>query len=135
MPSPSPAEIRAQLREIRFLDGLTDGDYHFLSSRIDPVSYASDALIFQEGSTRELFALITKGSVAIEKNAGAQPVRLTTFGTGQAIGEGLLLDDTAHGTTARTLEPTQTLVIRLAQLQEIIRERPTLYAALVARAA
>jgi aspartate ammonia-lyase len=135
MPSPSPAEIRVQLREIRFLDGLTDGDYHFLSSRIDPVSYASDALIFQEGAKRELFALITTGSVAIEKSAGAQPVRLTTFGAGQAIGEGLLLDDTAHGTTARTLEPTRALVIRLANIQEIIRERPTLYAGLVARAA
>ena len=135
MPSPTPAEIRAQLRVIRFLDGLTDGDYHFLSSRIDPVTYESDTLIFQEGGKRELFALITEGSVAIEKNAGAQPVRLTTFGAGQAIGEGLLLDDTSHGTSARTLEPTRVLVIRLSHLQEIIRERPTLYAALVARAA
>ena len=135
MPSPTPAEIRAQLREIRFLDGLTDGDYHFLSSRIEPVSYGSDTLIFQEGGKRELFALITEGSVAIEKSAGAQPVRLTTFGAGQAIGEGLLLDDTAHGTSARTLEPTRTLVIRLSQLEEIIKERPTLYAALVARSA
>jgi aspartate ammonia-lyase len=135
MSTPTPAAIRAQLREIRFLDGLTDGDYHFLSSRIEPVAFPGDALIFQEGATRELFALITEGSVAIEKHAGAHPVRLATFGAGQAIGEGLLLDDSAHGTSARTLEATRALVIRLSHLQEIIRERPTLYAGLVARAA
>jgi aspartate ammonia-lyase len=135
MLNPSPASIRAQLREIAFLDGLTDGDYHYLSSHVEPVVYACDDTVFQEGDPRTLFALITEGSVAIEKQAGGTPVRLATFGAGQAIGEGLLLDDDRHGTTARTLERTSAIVLRLAQLQEIIRERPTLYAALVTRAA
>src|SRR5687768_16603891 len=121
MPNASPAAVRAQLREIAFLNGLTDGDYHYLSSHIDPVSYACDDTVFQEGEPRALFALITAGAVAIEKQAGGAPVRLATFGAGQAIGEGLLLDDDLHGTTARTLEPTNVLVLRLPQLQEIIR--------------
>ena len=127
--------VRAQLREITFLDGLTDGDYHYLSSRVDAVTYPSDATIFEQGAKRQLFALITNGAVAIEKHAGGTHVRLATFGAGDAIGEGLLLDDDVHGTTARTLEETTVLMLRLAQLQEIIRERPTLYAALVTRAA
>jgi aspartate ammonia-lyase len=135
MPNASPATVRAQLREIAFLAGLTDGDYHYLSSHIDPVTYACDETIFQEGTARSLFALITDGSVAIEKHAGGTPLRLATFGAGQAIGEGLLLDDDIHGTTARTLETTKALVLRLPQLQAIISERPTLYAALVTRAA
>jgi aspartate ammonia-lyase len=135
MPNASPAAIRAQLREIAFLDGLTDGDYHYLSSHVDQVSYACDDTIFQQGEPRALFALIIDGAVAIEKQAGGAPQRLATFGAGQAIGEGLLLDDDRHGTTARTLQRTEALVVRLPQLQEIIRERPTLYAALVTRAA
>ena len=135
MPNASPATIRAQLREIAFLDGLTDGDYHFLSSHVDVVSYEANDTIFQEGNPRSLFALITEGAVAIEKHAGGTPVRLATFGAGQAVGEGLLLDDDIHGTTARTLERTSAIILRLPQLQEIIRERPTLYAALVTRAA
>ena len=135
MPNASPQQIRAHLREITFLDGLTDGDYHYLSSRVDQVSYPCDALIFEQGSARRLFALIISGAVAIEKHAGGTPMRLATFGAGEAIGEGLLLDDDTHGTTARTLEETTALILKLAQLQEIIRERPTLYAALVTRAA
>ena len=135
MPNASPSTVRAQLREIAFLDGLTDGDYHYLSLHIEPVAYGCDATIFEEGTPRALFALIIEGSVAIEKQAGGNPQRLATFGAGQAIGEGLLLDQDRHGTTARTLEATKALVLRLPQLQEIIRERPTLYAALVTRAA
>ena len=135
MPNASPQQIRAHLRAITFLDGLTDGDYHYLSSRVESVTFPSDAVIFEQGSKRRLFALIISGAVAIEKHAGGTPVRLATFGAGEAIGEGLLLDDDTHGTTARTLEETSALILRLAELQEIIRERPTLYAALVARAA
>src|SRR5687768_4464476 len=135
MPTASPPVVRALLREITFLDGLTDGDYHYLSSRVEPMTYPSDRLIFEQGGKRQLFALITRGAVSIEKHAGSTPVRLATFGAGEAIGEGLLLDDDIHGTTARTLEETEALVLRLEQLQEIIRERPTLYAGLVTRAA
>ncbi len=131
----SPPIVRAQLREIAFLNGLTDGDYHYLSSRLDSITYESDAMVFEQGARRELFALITDGAVAIEKHAGGTPIRLATFGAGEAIGEGLLLDDDIHGTTARTLERTSVLLLRVAQLQEIIRERPTLYAGLVTRAA
>ena len=135
MLNPSPPQIRTQLRGIGFLDGLTDGDYHYLSSRVEAVSFPADAIIFEQGSPRRLFALIDSGAVAIEKHAGGTPVRLATFGAGQAIGEGLLLDDDTHGTTARTLEETTALLLRATELKEIIRERPSLYAALVGRAA
>ena len=135
MTNASPPIIRAQLREVAFLDGLTDGDYHYLSSRVESATYPRDAAIFEQGQKRQLFALITSGSVSIEKQAGSTPMRLATFGAGEAIGEGLLLDDEVHGTTARVLEDTTALVLRIAQLKEIIRERPTLYAGLVTRAA
>ncbi len=135
MPNASPASIRAQLREIEFLTGITDGDYHYLSSRVKPVTYECDELLFQEGAARQHFALIIDGAVAIEKLSGGAPVRIATFGGGQAIGEGLLLDDSSHGTSARTLERTNALLLQLPELQEIIRERPTLYAGLVTRAA
>ena len=112
MANPSPAAVRAQLREITFLDGLTDGDYHYLSSHVDAVTYDCDDTVFQQGEARALFALIIDGAVAIEKQAGGAPQRLATFGAGQAIGEGLLLDDDRHGTTARTLQRTNALVLR-----------------------
>jgi aspartate ammonia-lyase len=133
----TPPEIRARLREMRFLDRLTDGDYHFLASHVVPVEFEPEHVIFREGQQRSRMHLLTAGSVAIEKSAGegAPPVRLATLGAGEAIGEGLLLDESIHGTTARALEQTRTLAISRDELREIISQRPTLYAALVGRAA
>jgi aspartate ammonia-lyase len=132
----SPASVRGELRSIEFLDGLTDTDLHFLSSRIKRESWAANDLLFEEGAPRTAFMLLTEGTVSIEKqHSSAAPVRLASFGAGDAIGEGLLLDETAHGTTGRALEPTSALVLRIDALKEIVRERPTLYAGLVAGAA
>ena len=58
-------------------------------------------MLFEEGSPREFLAIIVAGAVAIEKGQNGRPVRLVTLDAGQAVGEGLLLDDLPHGTSAR----------------------------------
>jgi len=133
----SPAEIRARLRALGFLAGITDGDFHLLAQRVQPVSFAPGDVIFAQGESRTRLVFIDRGSVAIEKSAGTDTpaMRLATLGAGDAIGEGLLLDESAHGTSAVALEPLDGYALTREGIREILRERPTLYAALVARAA
>src|SRR5690606_2180125 len=102
---------------------------------LKPVQFAPNALLFSEGDERRFFAIITSGTVAIEKHRDGRPVRLRTFGAGEAIGEGLLLEDDRHGTTGRALEQTEILALERSELKELIRDFPQLYAALVGRAA
>ena len=130
-------EIRAKLRELQFLDGLTDGDYHLLAQRVEAATFQPGEKLFAQGDARSRICFVVQGSVAIEKAAGAAapPVRLATLGAGEAIGEGLLLDESAHGTSAVALEPLDAFVLTAERVKDILRERPTLYAALVARAA
>ena len=127
--------IREQLRTLSFLDGLTDTALHQLSRLVQPMQFECDALLFTEGSERQRLALVVNGAVAIEKQLNGRPIRLATLGAGEAVGEGLLLDDSTHGTTARALTDTSALVLTREQVAEMIRETPTLYAALVGRAA
>src|SRR5512133_2735342 len=131
----TPPEIRAQLRGIAFLDGLTDGDFHYLGARVVAADFGVDELLFEEGQPRTRVVFLIDGSVAVEKHNAAATVRLATLGAGEAVGEGLLLDESPHGTSARTIEPTSALVLGAEALRELVREPPTLYAALVARAA
>ena len=127
---------RDDLRALAFLDGLTDTAVHQLARIVQPVEYECDSLLFEEGAPRSLLAFIVTGAVAIEKGkSAARPVRLATLGAGEAVGEGLLLDDSSHGTTARALVKTRAFVLTQAQVQDMLKETPTLYAALVARAA
>jgi aspartate ammonia-lyase len=127
--------IREHLRGSSFLTGLTDTAIHQLAKMVTKVSYAGNQLIFEEGGPREVAVIIHSGAVAIEKSVNGRPVRLVTLGPGDSVGEGLLLDETPHGTTARTLSPTEAYVITRERVQEMVKEHATLYAALVGRAA
>jgi aspartate ammonia-lyase len=127
--------IREQLRSLSFLEGLTDTALHQLSRLVKPAEYECDALLFTEGTERKLLAIVVSGAVAIEKQINGRPIRLATLGAGEGVGEGLLLDDSTHGTTARALTDTSVLEISREQVADMIRETPTLYAALVGRAA
>ena len=131
----SKTAIRDQLRGISFLDGLTDSAYHQLARLVTPVRFNTDELLFEEGAPRAFLAMLISGAVAIEKQMNGRPIRLVTFGAGEAVGEGLLLDDSKHGTSARALQTTEALVLRAETVPELLREYPQLYAALIGRAA
>src|SRR5919107_480113 len=127
--------LREQLRGLAFLDGLTDTALHQLSHVVRPAEYACDHILFSQGAERRIMALVVSGAVAIEKSINGRPIRLATFGAGEAVGEGILLDDATHGTSARALTDTSVLLVTKEQVGQMIRETPSLYAALVARAA
>ncbi|MBK6457791.1 MAG: aspartate ammonia-lyase [Gemmatimonadetes bacterium] len=80
-------------------------------------------------------AFLISGSVLIEKLQNGRPTRLSTLGAGEAVGEGILLDETPHGTSAKTIEKTSAFILTRSSIQVIVKENPTLYAALVGRAA
>ncbi len=131
----TPAQIADWLRSMSFVDGFTDANLWKLARHVTPFELVADATLFQEGEERQRCALLVSGAVAIEKQSDGRSTRLVTFGAGEAVGEGLLLDDSPHGTTARVIMPGTALLITRAQIDEITREAPQLYAALVARAA
>ena len=128
-----PADL---LATTAFFRGLPGADLEYLAARMTPASYAADTLLFREGDPRKLLAVIVSGSVAIAKDEGTgRQSRLVTLGAGEIVGEGLLLDDSGHGTTARVLEPAEVLVLGAKEVKALLTERPQLFAALVARAA
>ena len=127
--------VRDHLRALSFLEGLTDTAVHQLARLVQPAEFACDQLLFQEGEPRQLLALVVAGAVAIEKQESGRPVRLATLGPGEAVGEGLLLDNSPHGTSARAIVPTTCYVLSRQQVDDMLKESPTLYAALVGRAA
>ncbi len=131
----SPAEIADLLRETSFLEDFSDAHLWKLARHVTPFPLVPDEAFFTEGDPRRRFAILISGAVAIEKSSDGRSTRLVTLGAGEAVGEGLLLDDSAHGTTARAIMPGLAMVLTRTQLDDITREAPQLYAALVARAA
>jgi aspartate ammonia-lyase len=129
------ASDRERLRESRFLQGTPETALHHLARLVETRSFSADEVIFDEGTRRAFMAIIVTGAVAIEKRHEARPVRLVTLGVGEAVGEGILLDDSPHGTSARAVAPTTAFILGAEQVATLIREAPAVYATLVARAA
>ncbi len=130
-----PNSVRDQLRQCAFLSGVTDTALHQLSKLVEPRTYETDAVLFSEGAKRRFMAILVSGAVSIEKQVTSGPVRLVTLGAGEAVGEGVLLDDAPHGTSARAIQTTEALVLTAENLAVIVKEHPALYAALVSKAA
>src|SRR3954470_16801075 len=131
----STSSIRDRLRSARFLEGATDSAIHQLARVVVPTTYDVDQLLFEEGSPRTAMAIVNSGAVGIEKAHAGRPVRLITLGPGEAVGEGLLLDELPHGTSARALQKTDAFVLTVESVRDMIKENPAVYAALVGRAA
>ena len=131
----TPADITEALRSTTFLDGFTDAHLWKLARHVTPHELAPDELLFEEGQPRQRFAILISGAVAIEKSSDGRSTRLVTLGAGEAVGEGLLLDESPHGTSARAIMPGTAMILTRTQLDDITKEAPQLYAALVARAA
>ena len=127
--------ILTQLKELPFVAGLPDAQLWRFAQSLEPHSFATDDVFFCEGDERSMFALVVAGGVAIEKTAGGRTTRLVTMGPGEAIGEGILLDDTRHGTTARAVIAGELLILSKEKLADIVKDNPHLYAGLVTRAA
>ncbi|MEX2155006.1 MAG: aspartate ammonia-lyase [Gemmatimonadaceae bacterium] len=129
------ASVRDQLRQAHFLEGVTESSLHQLAKLVQAQTFETDAILFHEGAPRQFMAILLSGAVAIEKSVNGRPVRLVTLGTGEAVGEGVLLDDSKHGTSARALQRTDAFVISKDVLDTMIKEHPQLFAALIGRAA
>jgi aspartate ammonia-lyase len=129
------ATVRDQLRQAHFLEGVTETLLHQLAKLVQAATFETDAMLFQEGAPRRFMAILMSGAVAIEKSMNGRPQRLVTLGAGEAVGEGVLLDESPHGTSARAVQPTEAFLLTSDQLAGMIKDHPQLFAALVGRAA
>jgi aspartate ammonia-lyase len=129
------SSVREQLRSTKFLEGVNETALHHLSKLVQAVTIEPDQILFEEGQERRLLAILVSGSVVIEKSREGHTVRLVSLGAGDAVGEGILLDDSPHGTSARAILRTEAFVLSREQVQQLLKEQPAAYASLVTRAA
>jgi aspartate ammonia-lyase len=125
----------AILAQIPFFQDLPDQLLWHLGRSCEPAEYESDHYLFRGGTKRQSIWVILEGTLAIEAPHGEIPTRLATLGAGEVIGEGLLLQDAAHHTDGRVVQPLKTLRFDRSIVEPLLKDQPRLYAALIVRAA
>ena len=123
------------LSTLAFFSGVAEQQLWHLAKAGEETTYAPDQLLFAVGEPRHSLWIILEGNVAIEATEEGITHRIATLGRGEVIGEGILLEEPSHATAGRAMLQTRTLRFGREQLDPILKDRPYLYAALVARAA
>ena len=114
---------------------LSAEDLDYLMQYVRVVCYLPGTYIYHESQPRREFGILLKGRVEIRKGLRGRTRTLAVIGPGESFGEGSLLDDYPHSTSAYVAEPCEVVELPRTAATTIAQENPGLYARLVVAAA
>ena len=123
------------LRSASLTRQLDPADIDRIAAAGQVLGYLPGTYIYHERQPRRCWRLILKGRVQLQQGPRARPRVLAVLGEGDSFGEGALLDDYPHSTSACVLEPTEMFELPRPALAALSRDHPDLYHRIVGRAA
>ncbi len=124
------------LQEIELFKDLTPDELQLFASLVQTWKTDKNQHLFRENQPRKEFFLIYSGKVELYKTTPfGEEKRIALFNAGDFLGEGALLDDDPHSTSARTLEPSHILKIDLKDFKTLLQKHPQINAKVLARTA
>jgi aspartate ammonia-lyase len=119
--------INEFLRRIELFKGLDDNERALVAGLVEVREIEKSTLLFQENSPRENLFLIFEGEIELFKRSPyGEEKRLSFFGKYDFLGEGSLMDDYPHSTTARALLSTVVFAISADKFRKLCALRPEL---------
>lgn len=108
------------LKEVELFKGLSNEELSILADKFDFTHYESGDLLFTEFQPRTRLDIIVDGEVELFKtNTFGEEQRLAYFARFDFLGEGSLIDNSPHSTSARVKTSTQILTLSNSHLQEL----------------
>ena len=106
--------IKEFLKRIELFKDLKDNQLQAVIDKISVESFPVNSMVFTENNTRENLSIIYEGEVELIKTTpyGGEK-RLSIFGKYDFLGEGALMDDSPHSTSARAT--VNSVILRLSR--------------------
>ncbi|MBU1368895.1 MAG: aspartate ammonia-lyase [Bacteroidetes bacterium] len=103
------------IKHIELFKGLSEEELAFIAGHTQEVKFGTNALLFEENTSRELIFLIVSGKIELFKTtAFGEEQIITYFGRHDFLGEGSLMEDSPHSTSARAKEESHVLTLSKA---------------------
>src|SRR5262245_51959287 len=99
------------------------------------VTHKAGDYLFHESTPRQWLGLVMEGEVDIVRGQHGQSVLIGVAQPGAMLGEGVMLDDTAHGASARTNMGATVWQIPRAELDKVRAEKPEIFYRIVGQVA
>ena len=117
------SEIKNFLKRIELFKGLNETQLDSIIEKIKVEKHKTGTMIFNQNNIRQNLYVIVEGEVELIKRTpyGGEK-RLSVFGKHDFLGEGALMDDSPHSTSARTTAETTTLALSREKFKELLAE-------------
>ena len=121
------AQILEFLGRIELFNDFDETERGLIADSTELLEFEPGALIFEENAPRRYLFMIVRGEIELFKKAPfGEQKRLAFFGQYDFLGEGSIMDDYPHSTSARALLKTRILAISRGRFLEVTRQSPTL---------
>jgi aspartate ammonia-lyase len=100
------------IKKIELFKGLTDDDIDRIAAEADYRKFNTGEVLFRENTPRKQIFIISSGKVELYKTTPHGKKQIVTyFGAGDFLGEGSLMEDSPHSTSASACENVNALLI------------------------
>jgi len=100
------------IKNIELFRGLNENELETIAAQSEEKNYAEGDILFAENTSRSFIFLIVAGKVELYKTtAFGEDQIITYFGKHDFLGEGSLMEDSPHSTSARAVEDTIALTL------------------------
>ena len=111
------------LKKVELFKGLEADELSDLVSNLEEKEYAVEDMLFVEDGPREEMLFIRDGKVLLfKKTPFGEEKTISYFGQFDFLGEGAVIDDTPHFTSARAIEKTSVYSIQKDKLNTIFKQ-------------
>ncbi len=115
---------------------LAPEERELVAQNVEIVELEPNQFLFQENSPRKRLFMIYSGEVELFKRSPyGEEKRLSFFGKYDFLGEGALMDDYPHSTSARTLLKTTLITVSRDSFQKLCQDRPEICVKLLSQVA
>jgi len=113
------------LRGIELFFSLRSEELKWLNDQLTVQQFKRGELLFEENTPREAMGILTEGQIELfSTNPSGEERRLMFFAAGDFLGEGALLEDSPHSTSARALEDASVLLLNRELFHEFVQKWP-----------
>ena len=99
------------------------------------VTYEAGDYLFHESTPRQWLGLVIEGEIDLVRGQHGQSVLIGVAQPGAILSEGVMLDDTPHGTSAVTRQGAKVWQIPRAELDKVRAENPEVFYRIVGQIA
>jgi len=115
--------------------GITPEELDEFARRGTSVTYPAGDTLFHESAPRQWLGVVTDGEVELLRGQRGRSVVVGTAQAGAILGEGVMLDDSAHGTSGVTRHGATVWQVSRAEIEKVRAEKPEVFYKLVAQIA